>query len=574
MKHNYLFTLLLLSLVSALRAQGPVWNWSTSCGITGNDKALDVAMGSDGSVYSCGFFNGTGTFGSITTGSGGSSKDAFVAKQDAFGNYIWANYCNSGLDDRALGVHVDKDDNVIICGTFWGGMQVGPYYLSGSADSPFIVKYDQAGNLIWAVTGGGDGDDHAFDMVTDQLGNIYVTGFLSTHYGPPVCTAQFGSLPSFSYSDSIAFLAKLSPAGVWQWVRTFDGTDVQRDNDIVIDNNAGVYVVGGFYGANKSFGTATLSSVANSRDIFVVKYDVLGNYQWVKQVGGYNDDRANGVTCGADGFLYVTGEFRAELHFDGDTLNNNGGPGGKDIFVAKLDQQGNWLWASKAGSDSGGESGRAITSNSQHCIYVTGQIKGGNVRFGNNISLSTGTDSVQIFTAGIDTAGVWRWAVQAGGAGEDRGYGVECTNDCKVYTVGYYQGPTSTFGPAVVTSYGFKDGFVYRLDATCFNYVNDTLSSVNESPALCAPYTGQLLLPEHGSQFGAVYLHNISCLNTAEWVIYNILGEPVYRTTQLTAGWNGCDSNGSKLPAGTYVWRLNTMDQPATQYSGRIVLVR
>lgn len=572
MIHRYFLTLLFSVTAFCLQAQGPIWNWETNCGSSSSDKALDIAIGSDGSIYSCGYFNDNGQFGSIYLNNGSYSKDAFVAKQDPLGNYIWVNSLNSGLDDRALGICVDKDDNVIITGTFWSSLTVGPYYLNGSADSPFVVKYNSSGTLIWAITGGGDGDDHGFDMVTDAAGDIFLTGFLSTHYGPPTCTAVFGTLPPFSYSDSIGFLAKISASGTWQWVRTFDGTDVERDNDIAMDNQGGIYVAGGFYGTNNYFGPIPLSSVAGSRDIFVMKYDSNGNFQWVNQVGGYENDRANGITCGADNMLYVTGEFRAEIYFDGDTLNNNGGSGGKDIFVAKMDNNGGWKWASKAGSDAGGECGRAITATGQHCIFVTGQIKGANVAFGDSLSLNTGTDSIQIFVAGIDTAGKWRWAVQCGGIGEDRGYGIDASNTCELYFCGYYSAPTSVFGPIVDTTYGQKDGFVARLDVTCFNYVNDSLTDVASHHTDCAPYVPSLL--SSNSEYGYLEIQNGDCLGEGEWIIYNQLGQLVFRTENLNSKWYGQDAKGNQLPAGTYFYVLNSTETVDLAFTGQIVIIR
>ena len=573
--HRYLLTFAFCILTFCLSAQltTPVWNWETNCGNSSSDKTLDVALGSDGSIYSCGFFNDNGTFGSIQLNNNSYSKDAFIAKQDKLGNYIWVNYLNSGLDDRALGVCVDKDDNVIITGTFWSSLTVGPYYLQGSADSPFIVKYNSSGTLLWAVTGGGNGDDHGFDMVTDNAGDIYLTGFLSTHYGPPTCTATFGSLPSFSYSDSIAFIAKLSATGTWQWVHTFDGADVQRDNDIAIDNSGGLYVVGGFHGQNQYFGPIPLSSNNNSRDIFVVKYDLNGNFQWVNQVGGYADDRANGITYSSDGFLYITGEFRAEIFFDGDTLNNYGGPGGKDIFVAKMDQQGGWKWASRAGSKSGGESGRAIVTNNRNCIFVTGQCKGDTVQFGDSLYVCPGADSIQIFVAGIDTAGKWRWAVQCGGPGEDRGYGIEADDSCRVYHVGYYAGQYPTFGQITDTSYGMKDGFVARLDVTCFDYTSDSLIGVHSpNDPSCTPFIPSYWSPN--SHTGNIRILNGDCMSKGNWTIYNLWGQPVYSTTDLRAEWDARDKNGNLLPSGTYYYVLNSTEGEILTLTGHITLIR
>lgn len=567
-----------LILATVLPAQGPVWNWETNCGSTAGDKALDVAISSDGYVYSCGFYNDYGHFGSIDLTPSNWSKNAYLAKQDMFGNYIWVRYCDSGLDDRALGLTIDKDGNIIITGTYWSNMTVGPYNLNGSADHVFVIKYDPAGNLIWAICGGGNGDDHGYDMVTDANGDIYITGYLSTHYGPPTCTATFGTLPQFTYTDSIAFVGKISSAGQWMWVQTFDGCDVQRDNDIAIDQQGGIYVVGGFYGANRNFGPFLMSSVANSRDIFVIKYDSNGNFQFANQVGGYNDDRANGIICGADNRLYITGEFRAEIYFDGDTLNNNGGPGGKDIFVAKMDINGGWIWASKAGSDKGGESGRGITATNQHCIFVTGQTKGDTCRFGDSLYVNTTNDSIQIFVAGIDTAGIWRWVVECGGPGEDKGYGIEADESCRLYFCGFFNGPTATFGPFTQTTYGTKDGFTARLDVTCFDYVSDTLSGIGPVAGnRCSPRISSILVPNGYAETDNVQIQNRDCMSEGEWIIYNALGQPVFVTRDMNYAWTGTDLQGNQLPSGTYFYVLNYRENNSEvlqNASGHITLIR
>ena len=272
------------------------------------------------------------------------SKEAFITKIDSSGNFLWAATGGGYYDDRALGLCLDPQENVIICGTYWSNCNFGSFALNGSADHVFVVKYGPLGNIIWATTGGGQGDDHGYDMVTDPAGNIFICGYLSTHYGPPTCNATFGSLPTFYYYDSIAFVGRISPTGQWVWVKTFDGTDVQRDNDIALDSAGNVYICGGFYGYNRQFGTTTLNSTAGSRDIFVTKYDANGNFQWVRATGDSLDDRANGIIVGLDQKLYITGEFRDHVAFGPDTIDNHGGPNGRDIFVAKMDLNGIWIW--------------------------------------------------------------------------------------------------------------------------------------------------------------------------------------------------------------------------------------
>ena len=169
------------------------------------------------------------------------------------------------------------------------------------------------------------------------------------------------------------FISKVSANGVFQWVQTFGGCDGSRDNRVVLDSANNVYVVGGFYGT-KSFGTSTKTS-AGGVDIFVVKYDKNGNFQWVETAGGLLSDRANSITIDHYNDLYITGEFRDIINFGSDVLNNYGGPNGRDIFVAKMKTNGTWLWADKAGGNGGSDRGNRIIANQQGNIFVTGQFK-------------------------------------------------------------------------------------------------------------------------------------------------------------------------------------------------------
>lgn len=548
----------LLVCTSLSAQQVPVWNWAVNCGSSSSDKALDVQVADDGYIYSCGYFNNTGTFGSITLSPGFYSKEAFLTKLDSSGNFLWAVTGGGYYDDRALGLTIDPSGNIIICGTYWSNCTFGPYTLGGSADHIFVVKYSPAGNVIWAKTGGGQGDDHGYDMVTNAAGDIFITGYLSTHYGPPTCNATFGSLPTFFYTDSIAFVARMSSNGTWTWVKTFDGTDVQRDNDIAIDSAGNIYVCGGYYGYNRQFGTTTLNSTAGSRDIFVAKYDENGNFLWVKSTGDSLDDRANGIIVGSDQKLYITGEFRDHCPFGPDTLNNNGGPGGKDIFVAKMDLDGNWIWAKKAGSNKGGESGRAIVENNRHNIFITGQCKG-NVDFGNDTSFNTGADSVQVFVAGIDTTGDWKWAVQCGSVLEDRGYGITTDSACRIYFCGYFDQPSATFGSQQLNTYGRKDGFIARLSETCFDYDNDSIIPPSPSPDDCPITIPNIFTPNGDGINDAVYVSNDTCILYGSWYIYNRWGSLVYYSSDISAGWPATDNSGKPVSDGVYWYILDVV---------------
>ena len=237
------------------------WDWATNAGGTTSDKGTAIVTDANGFSYVTGYFNEAADFGPFNMPLiDEHSKEVFIAKVDPLGNYVWVQRGSNHYDDRGLGICLDPSGNIYVTGTCWGGIIFGAlneYNSSSYTDQIFLLKLDNDGNFIWLRNAGNDyGDDHGHDVVSDPMGNIYVTGFVSDwsfgNQGPS--TAQFRpiSLP-IEYGDSLGFVAKISPDGDWQWAHTFGGVDGERDNRISIDNSQNVYVTGGFYGS-KEFG--------------------------------------------------------------------------------------------------------------------------------------------------------------------------------------------------------------------------------------------------------------------------------------------------------------------------------
>jgi hypothetical protein len=465
-------TLILFFSLMASSSFSQNWQWFTSAGGDKSDKGLDIDMDRFGNLYVSGYYNNSSSgnvmFSSLTAPVD-FGKDAFVAKIDSTGNWVWLQPGQGGWDERALGMCVDRINNfVYVTGTCWYNTNFGscptPTSYPGGQDNIFISKLDLNGNCQWLIQAGSASDDHGYDLVTDKAGNIYLTGFASFDTWSTNDTAYFGDHKfRVPYGDSLGYVTKISPSGVFQWVRAFPGIDGERDNRITIDDEANIYVTGSFYGT-QAYGTTTVTS-KGGHDIFVLKLDSAGNQLWVQTAGGILNDRGNSVTVDGAQDVYVTGEFRDIVIFGPDTVNNYGGPSGRDAFVAKLTKNGNWKWASKAGSSSGSDRGNRIESDKRDLLFITGQIKG-NATFGSKNVVCNPMDSIQAFVAALDTAGVWHWVTQGGGHYEDRGNGLVVDEFCNIYVAGYFQ-DTVTFGALTDTSVYKKDIFVSKINSDC-----------------------------------------------------------------------------------------------------------
>lgn len=418
----------------------------------------------------------------------------------------------------------------------------------GGSDEMFIAKFDYNGNCQWLKGAGGDSDDHGYDLVTDKLGYIYLTGFISDEYwtGTP---AYFDNIQvPVPMGDSTGFVAKMSPSGNFLWVRTFEAIDGERDNRIAIDSAANVYITGGFWG-NKNLGMGMVNSNGGV-DIFVTKFDSAGNQQWVRTCGSAWSDRGNAITVDQHQQVYITGEFRDKVWFGTDTINNHGGPGGRDIFVAKISTAGNWFWGKRAGSNGGGDRGNRIVADRNEHLYVTGQTKG-TAYFGNNVTLYCDpADSIQIFVAGMDTNGKWRWAVEAGGTLEDRSNSICVDDSCNLYITGFFQ-TTAYFDSLSVTATMRRDIFIASLDSSCYYFSNPPIDP-EPPPPVCLIEAPNVLTP-NGDGKNELWGYPDYCFKTVRFTVYNRWGERVSVSTNPAVLWDG-KRKGEPVSEGTYYY--------------------
>jgi len=245
--------------------------------------------------------------------------------------------------------------------------------------------------------------------------------------------------------------------GNWLWAKKAGGTDDDRGYDFTIDTAGNIYVSGIFNGT-ATFGSHSLTGY-DYNDIFVAKMDQNGVWQWATKAGGTGHDKGLAIKVDGAGNSYVTGYFNGTATFGSYSLT---GYGSSDIFVAKMDQNGIWQWATKAGGVSWGDVGRGIAMDDESNCYVTGCFCE-TATFG-LFSLTSSGDS-DIFVAEIDQNGVWQWAEKAGGIGGDDGQGIILDGGGNCYVTGYFS-ETATFSSFSLASSGGTDIFVAQMNAS------------------------------------------------------------------------------------------------------------
>jgi gliding motility-associated-like protein len=503
--HRILLILIIINCTSLVQAQN--YKWAQAFHNTKSDKINAVRVNDSGFVFASGYFGtniqiGTNNLLLNYTGSQ-SSKEAFVAKLDSNGVCLWARSAGNGLDDRVLGMDVDHQGNVVIGGTFWSsGFNYGAGTISGQGggDQGFLVKYGPTGNVLWAsyVTNANYGDDQVLDVAIDEVGDVYATGFMtgnSLKVGGNVVTASNANGNSFQKHSY--WLAKFKANGTPEWAHCFGnlpfdtsyGKYIERDIAICTDKKDGVYITGGF-DHTWPFGTTSLTS-SGGYDVFVMKYDTAGVFQWATSGGSRKDDWSNGICADNKGFIYVTGEHRDSLIYDTVLIKNYDG---RDVFVMKIDAaNGKPVWGKRAGSNKGSERGNSVWADTACNVYVAGDVWAG-AEFGDNITIGP-NNKLQAFVAKISPEGKWRWVSTGGGAdSNDRCSSIDVDAQGRIYAGGYYRTP-ATFGTTTLSIVGSTDCWLARIDDTTFGK-GERLPLIRPIDSIkCANDTIQLWVP-------------------------------------------------------------------------------
>ncbi len=209
--------------------------------------------------------------------------------------------------------------------------------------------------------------------------------------------------------------------------------------------------------------------------ILLHRISAAQNNQWVFGLpGNVSADVAYDVEVDSLGNSYVGGNFQGTIDFNPGSGTNNltATGGGWDIFLAKYDATGNYLWAITIPGVGGNDVINHVSLDNKGDCYVTGWFAGANVDFNPGagsapLSSAGGND---IFVAKYDVNGNYQWAFRIGGASSDEGNGIATDDAGNCYVTGNFSGTNIDFDPtsgiAPVTGLGANDAFVAKYSTT------------------------------------------------------------------------------------------------------------
>lgn len=484
MKNFYILALSFATSLGSLYSQGLQHNYSKSIGTIGSAETVNkIITDASGNTYAVGAFAGTVDFDPGTgtanltanVGPGASGNDAFVAKYDVNGNYVWAFKIGTGInfEDVARDITIDELSNTIyVTGNFSGfnvdfDPSTSSSTLSGGAQGVFVAHYTTSGVYQNAIQILGNVNGYGIKYFNNA---VFITGENTgtTNFNPGGTT----NLVSNGSSPDIYLACYNSSLNLF-WAHDIGGSFADGGAAVDVDAAGNCYITGKFTDIvdfDPSGLTASMISNGGS-DGFIAKYSASGVYQWVQTFGtNVGDGGKKIIVNGSD--AYISGFFggtnqayfckRDAANF-GTLLYQKTLTGTADVFVADL------------GLDASGN------------VYVTGHFNGANQSFdGVGAITFPNRGGYDCYIAKYNSTGGYVHAFTFGGPNNDYASSLNVNPNNNVYVTGIYYG-TANFSssPTFTNSLNSVDAY----DIFLAKYSPCTLPSapVTSNAVLCYP---------------------------------------------------------------------------------------
>ncbi|MCG8475631.1 MAG: hypothetical protein MI784_09170 [Cytophagales bacterium] len=180
-----------------------------------------------------------------------------------------------------------------------------------------IIKYDSQRNYQWHLRIGSGSDQTVSDLVVHG-GNVYILGhFQGTVNFDPVTSANGSSLTSQGNKRNV-FLLQYTERGFFRWVRSYPSTDHAEAVGLVLGENGNLYF-GGVYRGVITFdppSNRVRRMSAGGDDIFFAKLNQQGQVIWANSIGGTSDEELTKFLMTNNGYFLLGGTFRGRVDFD------------------------------------------------------------------------------------------------------------------------------------------------------------------------------------------------------------------------------------------------------------------
>ena len=287
--------------------------WERTYGGLDYDWANSVAKTTDGGYIIAG---GTSSFGI-------GNSDVYLVKTDSSGEILWERTYGGELYEDALEIQPTSDGGYIIVG--WTNS------FGAGHDDVYLIKTDVSGDTLWTRTFGGNYYDKGYSVKQTADGNYIVTG----------------GIDYWSPTNPDVYLVKIDPNGDSLWTSVIDGGWSEAGRFVVETYDGGYMLIGW-----------TMSFGHGAQDVYLVKVESTGEMVFSKTYGGAQMDIGTSIRTTLDGGYIISG------------YTKSFGAGSDDVYVIKIDYNGDTLWTKTIGGIEADQGQSAISSDDGGYVIV------------------------------------------------------------------------------------------------------------------------------------------------------------------------------------------------------------
>jgi hypothetical protein len=394
---KYVIALLAISALT-VNSSGQQLKWIYKIGGLTAESGSALALDIEDNIYDLTNFMGTVAVSNEIVMTSNGNTDILVRKSSSFGALIWIKKLGSKGPDFGYDVIADNLGNVYVTGVFQDSLRLDDQVILTGDSRPtgFIITLNSNGDFVRSIKIGSTVSVNLKTITRDNAGNITVSGEFEGILDADPSGETF-NLESNGSTD--IFYARYNASGAMVWAYSMGSTGPEQVNKHVVDNQGNIYLVGDFRN-RVNFFTGQVDFIvdpAGMSDCFVLKLTPNGHTNWVKGFGGIGMDSGLGITTDPQGNVIVAGRFSNTVDFSN---GNNAGivisKGAFDAFVLKLSNNGDFIWVTPIGG-SMSDLAKTITTNFNGIIFV-----GGTFRDSVNFDLRPGTSQISGSAGGDD----------------------------------------------------------------------------------------------------------------------------------------------------------------------------
>lgn len=444
-----------------------ILQWRDFMQSVGEWDSRGIAVDAAGNVY----VTGSGYDNLVNSSETDSASDVtsatespFLAKWNSSGNFQSVIMLRTAADNngaKAYDVSAGADGRIVMVGSTADTLRFGSTDktpdLTNTQPDVFVAKFDAQLNNIWGYIYGGEDEDEALSVATDNASKIWITGSMQNSW-----SAGGNNLSSNGGTDIL--VALLDSNGTVNKAFNLGGASNDVGRAIAVTSSGDCWVTGDFSGSSVDFdpgsGTENLNG-GTGHDMFLASYESTGDYRSAMAIGdaGGSAEIGQGIAF-ANNLAYVSGLFsssNAEFNPNGSSLKITN-QGDRDAVVARY--------------------------NTVSCpVGNAGSIKGSN---GN---LCLGDDGIELYVDPVSGATSYIWSFQGdpsvivSGLGTNRII-IRVTND-------------QTNGITVTPTDGNCNGNPASLNITVNN--PPTWDNINKTDPTCGQNNGSISVSANGT---------------------------------------------------------------------------